>query len=119
MTNAQWKAYGDINPLDHGGIWVQKESESCYRIVKFYPEESEENSSQLMDLYVDITDSWIEKDSVMSYIGMTEEDFDPIQYAIGCTEYYSCANFGCYQPETFNTRDEVITELAKYDIVAE
>ena len=119
MNNTNWKNFGDVNPLDHGGIWVQKESETCYRIVKFYPEESEENPSQFQSLYVDISEKWIEKESVMDYIGMTEKDFDPIQYAIGCTEYYSCQNFGCYQPENFKTIEDVKEELEKYGITVE
>ena len=45
------------------------------------------------DCLVDIADDWIDRNAVMSYIGMTEDDFDPIQYAIGCIEYYGVENF--------------------------
>jgi hypothetical protein len=118
-NNTNWENFGDVNPLDHGGIWIMQGSETCYRIVKFYPEESDSDPSQLQNLYVDISDDWIEKKEVMSCIGMTAEDFDPIWYAIGCTDYYSCQNFGCYQPENFETKEAVKAELEKYGITVE
>lgn len=81
--------YGDINPLEHGGIWLKQTNETEYEIIKNNPE-----NNLLYDLSVNISDSWIEKEKVMSFIGMTEETFDPILFAIGCTDYYNFMNFG-------------------------
>ena len=88
MTS-EYKNYGDVNPLDYGGIWVKQTGETEYDIIKYNPDES-----TFDDLLVDISDSWIEHEHVMNYIGMAEETFDPIQFAIGCTEFYSIENFG-------------------------
>lgn len=115
-----YENYGDVNPLEHGGIWVKRESKNEYEILKNNPE-----TNTLYDLLVDITDSWIEKDSVMSFIGMTEENFNPLQFAIGCTDYYSPENFGnTYKYETQNELIDMlfargITEnIEKYFLVS-
>jgi hypothetical protein len=84
-----YENYGDVNPLEHGGIWVKQINENEYEVIKNIPE-----TSEVYDLSIDITDSWIEKDSIMSFVGMSEEEFDPVWYAIGCTNYYSPENFG-------------------------
>jgi hypothetical protein len=84
-----YENFGDVNPLDHGGIWVKQINKTEYEIVKNIPE-----TNEIYDLSIDITDSWIEKNDVMSFIGMTNESFDPLWFAIGCTDYYSPENFG-------------------------
>jgi hypothetical protein len=94
---SKWNAYGDVNPLIYGGTWVKKESDTNYRVVKFYPNEGEYNQEifgEIQNLYVDISSNWIEKDEVMSYIDMSENNFNPELYAIACTDYYSVLNFG-------------------------
>jgi len=104
--------YGDVNPLDHGGIWVKEINEAVFEIVKNIPE-----TKELYYLEVDITDTWIEKEGVMSFIGMTEEEFNPVWYAIGCTDYYSPENFGSiYKMET---QTELIEFLNARGIKAE
>ena len=90
-TEEQYENYGDANPLMHGGIWVKKIGETEYEIIKNDPEDE-----TLSDLTVDISDHWLQKHDVMSYIGMTEETFDPIHFAIGCTDYHSPDNFGSF-----------------------
>lgn len=112
--------YGDVNPLEHGGIWVRQTGKNSFDILKNIPE-----TNELYDLLVEIDDSWIEKDAVMSYIGMTKEDFDPLQFAIGCTEYYSPENFGnIYKCKTQNELIDIlfareITEnIEKYFVVS-
>lgn len=51
------------------------------------------------------------KKTKMSYIGMTEEDFDEELFAIGCVDYYGSANFGCPYPEPVESEKEVIDLL--------
>lgn len=46
-----------------------------------------------LQIVIDITDDQIEKDAVMSFIGMDEKSFDPIEYAVGCIDYYGAENF--------------------------
>lgn len=118
MTNIseKWSNFGDANPVEHGGIFVKQDSDNsnAFYIIKNQPIDGEENKQYLFDLYVDTSDDWIEKESVMDYLGMTEEKFDIIQYAIGITEYYNYLNFGS-RIET----DNVIEELQKFDIHVE
>jgi hypothetical protein len=90
MSN-EFENYGDVNPLMHGGIWVKDIGNNEFEIIR---NNLEDNNNLIDVMLVNISDDWIEKNKVMSYIGMTEDTFDPIQYAIGCTEYYSPNNFG-------------------------
>jgi hypothetical protein len=119
--NGKWFNYGDANPLTWGGTWVMSDEEAngetfrgCYYIIKYTPENNE-----ILDLYVDVNDSWLERESIMDYIGMTEETYDEIQYAIGCTDYYSYLNFGCNEPIKCKDEKDVIKELKKFGIKAE
>lgn len=120
-NNSNWENFGDVNPLKHGGIFIKRDTEinpeTCFYIVKnVYDCDGEKHI--IYDLYVDITDSWIEKQDVMEFIGMTENDFDSIQYAIGCTDYYSMENFGGNRIEC-STIEELQEELKKYEIEVE
>jgi hypothetical protein len=108
-----WVNYGDVNPLVYGGIWIKKFSSNEFYIVRNF----NDNDCSIIycdSLMIDITESWIEKERVMNYIGMTYHDFDSIQFAIGCIEYYSYENFG--NRYKLNSQDELIEELKQHDI---
>lgn len=49
----------------------------------------------------------------MDYIGMSEENFEPIQFAIGCIEYYSLENFGLFFNDYTKgyTKEEIIEDM--------
>lgn len=99
----EYKNYGDVNPLEYGGIWVRKNTETEFDIVRYDPEDR-----IFANLLVNIFDSWIDRISVMNFIGMTEETFDSIWFAIGCIDYYVYENFGfTYEIK----RDELLSIL--------
>lgn len=83
--------YGDVNPIEHGGIWVKQVNETDFEIARNIPDNCE-----FQDMCVNICDSWIDRTGVMNFIGMIEEDFNPVQFAIGCIYYYGVENFGSY-----------------------
>ena len=83
--------YGDVDFFEYG-ILVEKESDTEFSILRCVPYSDEENLYMFALLHVDVNDDWIDRDAVMSYLGMNE--FDPIHFAIGCTDYYSWENFG-------------------------
>ena len=117
MANAEWKAYGDKNPLEHGGIWVLSDEEKngeafkgCYYIVKYNPD-----TFHITECWVNVNDDWIEKKEVMDYCGMSQETYDEIQYAINCTDYYNYMEFQGTLT-TVRNLDEAIEELRKHEI---
>ena len=87
--------YGDVNFFEYGCL-VDIESNTEFRIMYCRPVDDSDGKYAFGDCYVDIEDSWINKEDVMSYIGMTEDDFNPIEYAIGCIEFYGMDNFDIY-----------------------
>lgn len=109
MKSDQYTNYGDVNPLDYGGIWVKYLGNNEYDIIQNTPDEEKENNQSVYDLTVNITDSWIERKLIMSYIGMTEENFDPLEYAIGCINYYAPENFG----SSYNMSTEELIDFLK------
>lgn len=86
--------YGDKNFLEYGVLVDSEHSDTEFDLIRATPYSDVEDLWQFARLHVDITDPWIDKKAVMDYIGMTNEEFDPIQYAIGCTDYYGWENFG-------------------------
>jgi hypothetical protein len=117
MTN-NWVNHGDVNPIPHGGLFVQQESETDFRIIRLTMMEDGEHAGKFLieDLFVDVTDSWQEKESVMDYADIKEEN--NLQYALALISYYSAPNFGCHD-ETFYTEEEAKVHLKLYGIEIE
>ena len=86
--------YGDKDFFELGILVDTEHSNTEFSMIRCLPYPEKEDLYQFAMLTVDITDSWINKEAVMSYIGMSEDTFDPVQYAIGCTDYYSWLEFG-------------------------
>jgi hypothetical protein len=66
-NNATWENYGDVDPIEHGGIFVKPDEVmvGCYYIEKV--DKIPDNDKYLISsLYVDVNDSWINKDEVFS-----------------------------------------------------
>lgn len=91
-TKNKWIAVGDVNPMEHGGVWTQKESDTIFRIVRI-DKTCNENEWFVQTGYIDISDEWINKKSVMDYAGITEETFEPMNYAESCFWFYSYEEF--------------------------
>lgn len=85
--------YGDRNFFELGCLVDSEHSDTVFDMILCRPYD-DEPMYQFAHVQVDIEASWIDKERVMSYIGMTNETFDPIRYAIGCTDYYGWDNFG-------------------------
>ena len=87
-----YKNYDDVDFFEYGRL-VEKESETEFNIIVCdpYPDGS---GFRFSEVQVDITDSWIDRKAVMECCGMTEENFDPILYALDCISYYGAENFG-------------------------
>lgn len=112
--------YGDKNFFEKGVLVDNEHSDTVFQIIICNPYSDEENLYQFGEVEVDITDSWIDRKSVMDYIGMTEDKFDPIQYAIGCIEYYGAAEFGAisYAYDWMHMTKEDICDILKYRMIA-
>ena len=102
-----YKNYGDVNFLEYG-LLIEEQSENQFNFIVCRPFSVCLNKYQYCDGYIDISDSWIDKESVMKFIGM-EEKFDRIQFAIGCIEYYNLENFGTVNNDY--TKAEVIENI--------
>ena len=86
--------YGDYNFFEYGMLVDSEHDAFGYDMLYCRPYCDEEDLFQFARLYVCPNDTWIDRKAVMSYIGMTEEDFDEIMFAIGCVDYYGPEEFG-------------------------
>lgn len=119
-----YKNYGDKDFFQYGVLVDDEHEENVYKMLLCRPYDDEEDLYQFGHVTVNITDTWIDKKRVMDYIGMKEKDFDPIRYAIGCTDYYSWGNFGIidYNPAhdwRNETRAEIEDQLKHYLIASD
>ena len=78
---------------------------------------------QCAEVYVDITDSWIDRKRVMDFCGMTDETFNPIWFAIDCIEYYGAENFGAdgcwmYKYDWTHMTKEEVKDVLRHRIIA-
>ena len=112
-----YKNYGDINFFEYGVLVDNDHRENEINILYCMPYDDEENLYLFADCSVDITDDWLDKKGIMDYIGMEENNFDSIQFAIGCIEYYGVENFSSPYAGYQFTREE-IEEMLKHYLIA-
>lgn len=86
--------YGDKDFFEHGRLVDAEHEDNVYDILCCNPYPNEPDQFQFGHCRVDITESWIDREAVMGYIGMTQKDYDPVWLALGCVGYYSWDNFG-------------------------
>lgn len=111
--------HGDKNFFEYGVLVDSEHSDTCFPMLLCRPYTDEEDKYIFGEVEVDIRDSWIDRPNVMGFIGMTEETFDPVQFAIGCTEYYSWDNFGAinYAYDWRNMNKKSICEILKHHLI--
>lgn len=86
-------SYGDVNFFEYG-ILVQNNIEHEYDIIFCQPiYDSGKEEYYFGEITVNTTDDWIDRKAVCDYIGMNDE-FNELQFAIGCLDYYGAENFG-------------------------
>lgn len=112
--------FGDKNFFEDGILVDTEHSDTVFPMLLCLPYPDEENLYQFGDVEVDTKDTWIDRESVLSYIGMTEADYDPIAYAIGAASYYSWENFGAnsYAYDWQHMTKEEISEILKNRVIA-
>lgn len=88
-----YRNYGDKNFFEYGVLVDDEHSDTEYDILWCMPFSDKEGMFLYAKCRVDISDSWIDRDTVMQYCGIDENSFDPIQFAISCIDYYGVENF--------------------------
>ena len=114
-----YQNYGDVNFFEYGVLIDDTHTDSEFDMLRCMPYSDEEDLFMFAPLHIDLNDGWMEIEEVMDYAGI--EEFDPVEYAIACTDYYSWDNFismGYYLPYDWQrmTRKEIIEELKGYNI---
>ena len=120
MTNKvnKYVNYGDVNPMEHGGIWLKRDLDTdenypCFWVVTIQLNENEDYITR--DLYVDLSSDWIEWDSVYSFAGIdVNATFE--EKVIAAIEYYNPLNFGV---ESVCSKEDIQTFLSDRGIEVE
>lgn len=114
--------YGDRNFFERGVLIKDPEcAVSEYEMLLCRPYSDHEDLYQFSRVVVDINADWIDRKAVINYAGMPI--FDPLWFAISCTEYYSWEEFGaggslCDYDWKRMTKADVLKELSYYFISA-
>lgn len=113
--------YGDRDFFENGILVDTEHSDTEINIIRCLPYEDYTGLYQFGVMTVDINDDWIDRNAVMSFIGATETTFNAIEFAIGCTDYYSWNNFGAdsYAYDyTHMDKEEICKILKRYMIAS-
>ena len=109
--------HGDRDFFEYGILVDAEHSDTEIKILYCRPYDDEDDLFLFADCTVDINDSWIDREAVMSYVGMSEDDIDAVQFAIGCVEYYGVENFSSpYNGYQFSRKE--IEEQLRYYLIA-
>lgn len=84
----KFKNYGDVDFFD-GGCLVREISETEFEVIKCNYDCDKENNYFLTHDIIDITDSWIDNDTVESYAGIAT---DNAMYTSDIISYYGTQN---------------------------
>jgi hypothetical protein len=115
-----YRNYGDIDFFEYGILIDTEHSDTEFEMLLCRPYPDEEDFFQFAEVTVDITDDWMDREAIMDYIGMTEDKFDPVEYAIGAIEYYSWDNFGAglYDADWTRVNRDYIEEYLRHRLIA-
>lgn len=115
---SEWIAYGDADPLRHGGIWLRQDEDydRAFQIVVLtvFGDEDEETYN-VNDGLIDLTDSWIDWRSVIDYALPANRDEDEHR-ALAALNYYGLIEFGGSYGNAFVDTDEAIRQLKVFGI---
>lgn len=90
MEIGAWEFSGDVNPVEHGGIWVRKLWENEYEFIKV--QEWFDDHIAVAHGQFDITEDWIDQEGVESY-GDTSRENNPHDFVGMVVSYYGIGEF--------------------------
>lgn len=107
-----WIAYGDVNPLEHGGVWQQQDIDNeYYYSVVILQKYNDEEKWFLSCCEVNMKCGWINWDAITSYTGLSVEEIQ----AHDVVSYYGESQFdGDWQ--NWHSEHNVKVELSSYGI---
>lgn len=98
-----WENYGDVNPIDHGGMFVKHDDQVSgrnYYVVSLQNFVDEgERKWLLIDGYIDLDDDWIEWESIKATMDTDEGASD---------EWLACDVMHYYGTHCSNSESEII-----------
>lgn len=98
-----YKSYGDKNFFDYGVLVEFVETDELeqneFRIITCNPDDDEDNNYLIGNTFIDIRDTWINKEDVCKYSGLRNYSIDytdeeRLRLAIATIEYYGVENSG-------------------------
>ena len=111
--------YGDRDFFEYGILVDNDHSDTDIAVLYCRPYDDHEDLYLFADCRVAVDDSWINKNAVMEFFGMTEEDCSTCCLAIACIEYYGVENFSSPYDGYKFTRKEIEEKLKWYTIASD
>lgn len=109
--NNGWVFIGDVNPIEHGGIWIREEEGGNGEQFEFVKvQEWFDEHIAIAHGTLDITDDWIDREGVESY-GDSSLAESPHNYVATVVDYYGIGEFD--QSPNYLPVDDNTEELAK------
>lgn len=104
-----WTNYGDVNPIEHGGMFVKYDEEiggRNYYVIQLTPlEDVDTEKWAVIDGYVDLDDDWIEWKDVQSTVNTPKATND--EYLATDVMLYYGTNLSNGEMPILNSREEV------------
>jgi len=113
----QWVNYGDVNYMEHGGIFVKKDTKDfprCFYVVCLFQDQDVEDTWVIQDLYINLENvDWVNWEDIYAFTELNETATD-VERVIALIDYYAPENFGdiCM----VKGRKDVTETLASFDI---
>lgn len=94
MSISNWFRFGDVNPIEHSGMFIRKNKKE-FDIIKIVGT-SETCSNYVLygEVTLDINDSWIDKKDVIKMSGKKPNEITAMEFAGLVIDYYGVENAG-------------------------
>jgi hypothetical protein len=81
----KWENYGDVNPIQHGGVFVQKDILGIKQFYFLSVQPMDEGGFMVIDGYIDLDEEWLELDKIMESCSVTD---DKMRLVSDCVWYW-------------------------------
>ena len=116
----EYENYGDLNPIEHGGIFIAVDKEygqgNCFYVIEVNPLADEEDSWLMEESYIDLRDV---SDQQMkdALDGIENLQYDDKKYIVSCViSYFGHTTFSDGKERIIKGEKKLLEELKSHDL---
>ena len=118
----KFENYGDVNPIEHGGLFIAKDEErknsKCYMVIDISKFDDAEETWCYEECYIDLDDVTAVQ-TVQAYEGLDllSRPTTDIDFVALLIQHHKCYAFGGYENSTMSGENATKEKLKEWGII--